>query len=153
MNTITHAFKASGVKLPPLNKRVWLWLHDHPGKTAKEVATAIGAKQGDVSSTMGNMVKRRMVVQGQGHRRPGAPGWVTYYTTCINVFELLPMPSVKVAKQSPFSPQMPLPLVEQPRPAVMLPPVPKPVMSVLENYTLKELRVIRDALNKLFEFV
>ena len=150
MNTITHAFKASGVKLPPLNKRVWLWLHDHPGKTAKEVAVAIGAKQGDVSSTLGNMVKRRMVVRGQGRRRPGAPGWVSYYTTCINVFELLPMPR---AKATPVSPQLPLPLVEQPKPAVTLPPVPKSVMSVLEGYTLRELRVIRDALNKLFEFV
>ena len=150
MNTITHAFKASGIKLPPLNKRVWLWLHDHPGKTAKEVAVAIGAKQGDVSSTMGNMVKRKMVRREEQMRR----GDATYrYTTCIREYELLPMPSVKVAKQSPFSPQLPLPLVEQPKPAVMLPPVPKPVMSVLENYTLKELRVIRDALNKLFEFV
>ena len=146
MNTITHAFKASGVKLPPLNKRVWLWLHDHPGKSAKEVAVAIQAKQGDVASTLGSLAKRKMVRREETTRR----GDATYrYTTCIREFELLPMPR---AKATPVSPQMPLPLVEQPKPAV-IPPAPKAVLSVLENYTLRELRAIRDALNNLFEHV
>lgn len=153
MNTITHAFKQSGIQLPPLNKRVWLWLHDHPGKTYSEVAKAIGAAPGNVSSTLGNMVKRRMVAASSSERYTGKGlRNTTVYRTASKEFELLPLP--RKAKAPPI-PQMPLSRVEQPKPAV-IPPAPKAVLSVLsvlENYTLRELRAIRDALNNLFEHV
>lgn len=149
MNTITHAFKASGVKLPPLKKRIWLWVNDHPGKTSKEVANALAIDRSTTASQLGFMVKRKMMTSTQ-EKHPFRNQMLTRYSTCIKEYELPPMPR---AKATPFSPQIPLPLVEQPKPAVMLPPVPKPVMSVLEGYTLRELRQIRDALNKLFEFV
>lgn len=143
MNSITQALKTAGAVIPPLNKRVWLWLKDHPGKSAREVAVAINAKHGDVSSTLGNLAKRRMVTVTQDLHLHRAQ--TLRYTTCIKEYELLPMPMAK--KVAP--PVQPTP---RPEPAPM-PPTPKPLMEVLENYTLKELRVVRDGLNHLFEYV
>ena len=143
MNSITQAFKTAGAVIPPLNKRVWLWLKDHPGKSAREVAIAINAKHGDVSSTLGNLAKRRMVTVTQDLHLHRAQ--TLRYTTCIKEYELLPLPMAK--KAAP-------PVEATPRPApAPTPPTPKPLMEVLENYTLKELRVVRDGLNHLFEYV
>ena len=144
MNAITHAFKQANVPLPPVIKRAWLWLHDHPGKTSAEVSIALGLANSHVSSTLTTLTKRRMVsATPQGHRRTGRV--ITHYATCIREYELLPMPqAAKVAAQLPLALE---------RPAVIAPPTPKPVMSVLEGYTLKELRAIRVALNHLFEHV
>ena len=147
MNSITQALKTAGAVIPPLNKRVWLWLKDHPGKSAKEIAIAIQAKHGDVSSTLGNLAKRRMVTVTQDLHLHRAQ--TLRYTTCIREYELLPLPMTKKATPPPVQPK-PRP---EPAPAAPMPPTPKPLMEVLENYTLKELRVVRDGLNHLFEYV
>lgn len=154
MNAITSALHVAGVKLPPLNKRVWLWLHDHPGKTSKEVALALGQSHGSVSSALGNMVKRRMV---QGTQQPNPRRNVSewHYETCIKKFELLPLR--KKAKASPAAPAWiatGVPTPEAPKPVkTPLEAIPAPLLATLEQYTLKELRIIRDGLNFLFSGV
>jgi DNA-binding CsgD family transcriptional regulator len=94
MNAITMAMHNAGVQLPPLNKRVWLWLNDHPGKTSKQIAIALGEKHSNVATTLGQMVKRRMV-QGTKQQHPHRNVQEWHYETCIKQYELLPMRKAK----------------------------------------------------------
>ena len=106
MNTMTHAIKTAGIPIPPANKRIWLWLKDHPEKTGGEIAKAIGMKDNNVSALCGNMVQRglmkvielpRVVTSGYG----SAERLVLHYSVdpkMRGVFELLPAPKkVKTA--------------------------------------------------------
>ena len=156
MNQITSALHNAGVKLPPLNKRIWLWLHDHPGKSSKEVAVALGVTHANASSQLGNMVKRRMV-QGtqQKHPRRNVQEW--HYETCLKKFELLPVrkaPKAPIAKAPPLAFMPPVPVPEVPKPAkTPLEAIPAPLLATLEKYTLGELRTIHAGLNHLFEYI
>lgn len=147
MNAITQALQTAGVKLPPLNKRIWLWLHDHPGKTSREVAVALGISHANAASTLAIMAKRKMVTaQAEQNFRNQS---VLRYETCIKRFELLPLPK-KSAKGQPlaFSPTA---VVEPAAPTrTPLEAIPAPLLKTLEQYKLSELRLIRDGLNFLF---
>ena len=152
MNNITHAFKTAGMRLPPLNKRIWLWLHDHAGKTYAEVATALNERPGNVSSQLGLMARRGMVSTSASERRTSKGIRITtVYATAIKAFELLPFPAASKPHKLPEPTVVP---VQQA--AVTVPtarPTSKAATEVLENYTLRELRAVRDALNYLFEHV
>ena len=142
MNSITQALKTAGAVIPPVNKRIWLWIKDHPGKTSTDVSKAIGVPANTAASSLGQMTKRKMLTCTQSvfHDKPRL-----VYTACIREYELLPLPKAK---------RVPATVEATPRPApAPTPPTPKPLMEVLENYTLKELRVVRDGLNHLFEYV
>ena len=39
-NALTTALVSAGFPAMPLNKRVWLWLRDNPGKTCREISDA-----------------------------------------------------------------------------------------------------------------
>ena len=154
MNAITSALHLAGVKIPPINKRIWLWLHDHPGKTSKDVSVALGISHANTSSQLGNMVKRRMV-QGtqQKHQFRNASEW--HYETCLREFELLPLrkaPKAFVAPPPALVPPVPTPEVPKPT-KTPLEAIPAPLLATLEQYKLSELRLIRDGLNYLFEHV
>jgi hypothetical protein len=144
MNAISTALKTSGVKLPPTNKRIWLWLHDHPGRTAKEVANAIGVANSTTSSQLGNMVSRGMVT-AVSEKHPHRESQLRRYATCIREFELLPMPRRASACTPPPMP----PFMVKPE----APKLPGPLMQTLDKYTLGELRAIHAGLNHLFEYV
>lgn len=150
MNQISTALHVAGVKLPPINKRIWLWLQDHPGKTAIDIGKALNVPQGSVGSQLNNLKNRGMLSYVVDNSRPRRGASVHRYSTIGRTFELKPLPSYKLLKGTP-----PAPL--QPTPAAVItpkaPPMPRALLSVLENYTLKELRVIRDGLNYLFEHV
>jgi DNA-binding MarR family transcriptional regulator len=150
MNAISTALKTSGVKLPPTNKRIWLWLHDHPGRTAKEVANAIGVANSTTSSQLGSMVSRGMVT-AVSEKHPHRDIQLLRYTTCIREFELLPLPSARRTARMVDVLQSGAELGRVV--AVPLAPVPKPLLEVLESYTLKELRSVRDGLNRMFEYL
>lgn len=135
MNTITTALKEGGIKLPPLNKRVWLWLHDHKGKTAREIADALGVELGDVSSTLGAMAKRNMV-SGTKEYKQGSNTQVTRYATIGRVFELKPMPKA-----------VPTP---DPAPEDVTPPAPVAPASLLDTLSVKEAHALYLELKKMF---
>jgi hypothetical protein len=63
MTNVAEALKSSGLKLPSLTYRVWQWVHDHPGKSAKDISTAIKVKHSNVSSALSDMVRRKMVTR------------------------------------------------------------------------------------------
>jgi hypothetical protein len=165
MNTVTAALRTAGIQIPPLNKRVWLWLKDHPNKSAKEVANAIGVGVTSVASACSNMSGRGMLIEGQvPSRAPRGSRTVAAYTVKYRDFELLHAPPknrpIRVLALAP-TPQLPLPFQAR-EPAPVAPPVaPQPPMSDTEfvlsgikarlenDYSVAQLRAIRVFINKL----
>ena len=99
MNDISTALKTAGVKLPPLRRRVWNWLHDHPNHNSRQVATAIHAKYSEVATQVSDMVNRGMLKSEQtytNHRRNPM-----VYRTTIKDYELLPKSKASGAKWEP----------------------------------------------------
>lgn len=154
MNVVAQAFQKAGVSLPPLNKRAWLWLKDHPGKSSKEVAAALGESHSSVATVLGNMDLRKMlIVESRVLRGRNAP--VKHYTVKYRDFELLHMPKkhklLVLAQHPTTGERAPTPTPPPPAPVTPVPrPEKHPALRVLEDCTLKELRVIHDALGKLF---
>lgn len=58
MNQIHAALQKSGVPLPTVGKRIWLWLKDHPEKTSGEIATALKLEKNNISSIISQLEKR-----------------------------------------------------------------------------------------------
>ena len=103
MNSIVTAMTKAGIQLPPNNKRVWLWLKDHPGKTAAEVSAALGISKTRAAGTLYELVQRGMASKhtdvtpksaGRGSR-----ALVYRYTCKHSTWELLPLPLKKPTKQ------------------------------------------------------
>lgn len=96
MNTITHAFKAAGIKTPTQFQRVWTWLKDHQPQTAKAVDAALSLPQ--ASSLLSQMEKRGMVSSSKEFdRRTGFN--VKRFIAAGREYELLPLP--KAAEPAP----------------------------------------------------
>ena len=104
-NTMTSALVSAGFPAMSLIKRVWLWLHDHPGKTCREISVAIGRLPGDVSVALLDLHRRKMVVRKKAKHivSNGARMTIFEYTTCIREYELLPLPAKKTESPTPTS--------------------------------------------------
>lgn len=112
MNSITEAMKKAGISVP-LNRRIWLWLKDHPGKTSKEIALGLNSKLGNVSPTLTNLYRRGMVTMTKETltHRSNAKGRkvISTYRAVGDKFELLPVkktvkvngPKITVATPKP----------------------------------------------------
>jgi DNA-binding CsgD family transcriptional regulator len=87
MNALTSALKDAGVALPPAGKRIWLWLKDHPGKTAKDIATALNIEASTSSSQLTKMEQRGMVAKVYSSVYGDSLRW----KTCIPEYDLLPI--------------------------------------------------------------
>lgn len=145
--------KEAGVPIPPLIKRVWLWLHDHSEKTYFEVAKALGDNANNVSSTLGILVKRGMVTAAK-HKRRGSEGTVTRYTCIGHEYELLPLPK-RAKHELPKTVQ----LAPQTAPKVTVTPLvvthdntPKPFdpVAFTDNLTLSQGRALYIYLKEMF---
>jgi hypothetical protein len=60
-NQLETAIKAAGVKVPPLKKRIWLWLKDHPHKTAHDLSLVLHQPIARVCTQLLKMRERDMV--------------------------------------------------------------------------------------------
>lgn len=123
MSDMKNALASAGIKVPA-NKRIWLWLRDHPGKRAAEIHKATGIPIGTVSSQTAGMKARGMVrTDGTG----------TYHAVGAE-FELLPLPLKNAPVRSTSQPAkataaMPDPLAFSPE-------------RFLAKLTLSELRAV-----------
>lgn len=138
MSTIHTALKDAGVKLPPLNKRVWLWLKDHPHKTSADIALAINSHQADVSSVLGNLGKRSMVSVKKDYK-PGGHTTVSFYSAVGKSFELLPIIKALAFVQTP--PAEPIPEV---------PAIPITKESILDKLKVKDAFALYQELHAMF---
>ena len=111
MNTMTIALKNAGLTVP-VNKRVWLWLKDHPSKTVLEIKNGLGeASDKPIYNAMHDLAARGMVsvtkVKPLRHANEPGPSLVNKYTTLGSEFELLPKrktPPTVVAKHVASTP-------------------------------------------------
>ena len=92
MTAIREALKDAGVKLP-LNRRVWNWVKDHPGKTAKEIALGLNEPAQKVYNAVADIECRGMVIGKPVYRSRYTgfgPKTAKEYTAVGDRFELLP---------------------------------------------------------------
>ena len=143
MTTMTEALKKVGVTVPH-NKRIWLWLKDHPGKTAKEISAALNIPMTIVYTVAGDMHKRKMLkIEKQVlsyNRGKFGPPEVNIYTALGKEFELLPMPKRK----------KPVTYVKRPEPFPVKPIPEKPKKFNVEDMSVSEARELYDQLKKIF---
>lgn len=150
MTTMNLAIKNT-LLLPPLNKRIWLWLKDHPNKTAREIELALGeTRPGHVSNSVSDLHTRGMVsaravnnsVYPHGRKTNRGRSLVNVYSALGSEFELLPRPKAPskiIAKHTASTP---------------LPPEPeKPVAKFainIESLTLSDARALYLKLKEFF---
>lgn len=141
MTAMTDAMKKAGVFVP-LNKRVWMHLKDHPGKSIKQVAQAFSADERRVGLAVRDLESRNMIyhVKEEMAYRKGMPGRhnINIYYCVGNKYELLP-----VRKQ-----EKPKPKVD-PAPVVKTEP-PKPKKLTIENLSVIEAKELYEELKKIF---
>jgi hypothetical protein len=153
MNDITTALKTAGVQIPPLNKRVWLWLNDHPFKTSRDIALALKASHSQVATVLRTMERRKMVACQEAPARPvrgkGARKTVFTWHTLTRTFVLLPKPK-KVEKA--FVAPTPVAFTLAPNAVPGITPTAAPPKGFdMESCTLRELRALYVSLKELFE--
>ena len=116
MNAMTQAMSTAGIKMPPLNKRVWLWIKDHPEKTYTDIASALNVAPSTVASALTDLTARGMLTIYQDRSRKAGIGGMQYmvrrYSVKYKEFELLPrLNTVKKVKAVQPAPVAPAPVV------------------------------------------
>lgn len=139
MDSIKTALANAGITIP-LNRRIWMWLKDHPGKTYKEVAIGVKCNANNASGQLTQMTQRAMVsVQVEPIR--GSNRTVGRYSVVGTEFELLPLPKDKpvapTAQPAKATAAMPDPLAFDPE-------------RFLAKLTLAELRAVHAFTRTLF---
>ena len=133
MSDMKTALASAGIKVPA-NKRIWLWLRDHPGKTYREVAAGVKCSPVNASGLLSNMAQRGMV-SCQIEPVRGRNQTIGRYTVIGDEFELLPLP-----KANPVAPTAPA------QPAKATAAMPDPMAFNPERFlaklTLSELRAV-----------
>ena len=92
-NAMTTALVSAGFPPITLAKRIWLWLHDHPNKTTKEIAVAINEAPANVASRLSDMVARGMVMRANTRRSLAisGPRRLIEYAVATKEYEILPV--------------------------------------------------------------
>jgi hypothetical protein len=144
------ALEVAGIKVT-LIKRIWLWLHDHPGRTMAEIAAALNEEKMDVSSRLNELENRQMVSFVRDHVRSGNGTFLMKRFTALGKeYELLPMQKKYKAKPpaKKFA-DVPTPLPLPPQ-AIEKKPATLPTKDWMDRYTLGELRAMYADLKRLF---
>ena len=144
-NQLTNALVSAGFPKMSHGKRIWLWLHDHPGKTVTEIEAALGISQSTNAAVyLRDMLDRGMVSRVKAHRRNSGSG-AYEYSTCIREYELLPKTkraTQALKNQAAYGPavsaRMPIEdLTPQPiEPSVSAQPIDIKALSLVEAYRL-----------------
>ena len=147
MTAMTEAIKSAGLAVP-VNKRVWLWLKDHPNKTAGEISCALGVpREGNIPGVLNDLLSRGMVVSTMVPRAPNVlrgPAFVKSYSTRGARFELLPRRKIPLTSPAKH-------FADTPTPA----PEPEKVVGKfainVENMTLRDAKALYLQLKAIFE--
>lgn len=93
MPAMKDALNEAGITVP-LNKRVWLWLKDHPKKGSGDIANALNAPDGAVATQVKDMTERRMLTRTEEPRRlrgGGRGGGTRFVERYVGIYEVNPM--------------------------------------------------------------
>ena len=135
-------------RMPSQNEVVWVWLRDHPHRTAKEIATATHLKETAVNQRLFELFSERGMVTRRRGSRHGKGVWE--YAVAGKEYELLPR---KNAKRSPEGVTKAERDAHLARVAETAPPSEPSARAAfdIEQYTLGELRAIYAELKALFD--
>lgn len=91
MNSITETVEYKEIKIP-MNKRVWLWLKDHLGKTSSEICAGLNTSASFIGPAISDLQRRGMVkwVHQRLTHRDNRLCRVYYVIGSSNKFELQP---------------------------------------------------------------
>lgn len=100
MNSIANAMKEAGVDVPPLIRRLWLWIKDHPKATAREIEDQF---KEIVTPRLADMEARQML-RSEPVPNPSRKGKRTLkgYTVTQTEYDLLPL-----SKKEPMTTKVP----------------------------------------------
>lgn len=133
MTNMTEQLKKSGLAVPA-NKRVWMYLKDHPNKSAREIALALNIHPAQSYTALNDLASRKMVTnhielekRGVGRRS------IKVYQAVGDRFELKPIRSSVKPEES----------------SVVIQPVKKAEIDV-DALTVKEAKVLYDKLKEIF---
>jgi hypothetical protein len=76
MNQITSALVSAGVKIPSVSKRIWNYIKDHPGVSAKRVSQALAIQESQSSALMSQMYTSGVLSRQRVVMRLGVSGGV-----------------------------------------------------------------------------
>ncbi len=134
------ALNNAGIKVS-ITKRVWCWVQDHSGKTAKDIALGLNEDIKKVTATLRDLESRNMVVAKKEYFKhlAGKPGRknINTYATVGATYSLKPKTFAK--------PPYPMPLVD-----VMPYKVEKKSKISLDDLSIKEARELYDQLKDIF---
>lgn len=86
-----RALKLAGVPMPGLNPRIWQWIKDNGSQSAVQVANALSEPAGDMSSRLGMMYNRGMLLRKEEHKPGTNSKYYSYSAPAkMKVYELLP---------------------------------------------------------------
>lgn len=117
-STLTAAFKDAGYKLPPLKKRVWLWLKDHPGKTPSDVCHVFAASGCDPQAVRTQIweLHARGMIKVREAFDARLKGYVRELECLGEEYELLPRErKLRSERKAAAQASAPPPVVEQPK--------------------------------------
>lgn len=166
--SMQEALLKSEIALPPLNKRLWLYLKDNPRTPVSKLVPVFKTSDDIIRINLTNMLKRGMleVVKEPRMVKGGYSGTISRFILLYSVpsrmkeYELLPPPksSAQAKKQATVKAMIqstPAPLTNQTHvaatsaPKDLQQPAPRCAESV-DNMTLREARQLYDELHKLF---
>jgi predicted transcriptional regulator len=132
MTKIVEQLKKSGLAVS-VNKRVWMYLKDHPNKSAKDIALALNVQQAQVYVAVNFMSSRKMLTsyielekRGVGRRS------IKVYQAVGDRYEMLP-PVQKIQEVTVI--------------------VPEPIRQIevnIDTLTVKEAKALYDKLKEIF---
>ena len=155
------AIQKAGITLP-VNRRIWMWLKDHPKSTGAQIAAVLKVPDNNVATLCKDMLDRGMVLREFEQRRGKVGmGWalrdVALYTVNpkMEQYELWSKPAKPLPL--PKAPQKDMPKVAPtPVPAVMLEPgefrvaPPWSAENFVQTITLRQARDLHNYLNEIF---
>ena len=132
MTKIVEQLKKSGLAVS-VNKRVWMYLKDHPNKSAKDIALALNVQQAQVYVAVNFMSSRKMLTsyielekRGVGRRS------IKVYQAVGDRYEMLP-PVQKIQEVT-----------------VIMPEPVKQIEVNIDTLTVKEAKALYDKLKEIF---
>ena len=133
MTKIVEQLKKSGLAVS-VNKRVWMYLKDHPNKSAKDIALALNVQQAQVYVAVNFMSSRKMLTsyielekRGVGRRS------IKVYQAVGDRYEMLPPPVQKIQEVT-----------------VIMPEPVKQIEVNIDTLTVKEAKALYDKLKEIF---
>lgn len=165
--TMTTALQEAGITLP-VNRRIWMWLKDHPRLAAGDLAKTLGIDNQKASAGLDDLYRRSMVVRDSEMRRFKAGGKAKglgtierpVYVYTVNpkmrgTWEMWPMPkkdapSVKT-KAARFVATLGVSQAALVKPAVAPPTLPWTPEVAVEKLTLTQCRELFNYLHKVFK--